>query len=176
MSAALQPLSPYPHDDQPQRRSRRPSRYPSQGRRRPQRSTAGGAPRKQSSNVRFLQPRPRLPVWLQVAIVAQHLLVPVVILLGGASIATYAALAHLQQGWGHAHDDLQSLRHQELNLMSANAAIRRQLLEQANQDANGLVPAQPGHLFFLKPATQRPLQDVQSSQPEPIQVQKPIGY
>lgn len=118
------------------------------------------------------------PLWLTVLLKLQQ----------GSSIATFALIAggmmvygwtvYIQQQWGQQYEELEALKKQERQLISANEVLKNQMAEQAESPTAGLLLPDPNNAIFLAPAPQRPA--VKSSLP-PVPPSKssshrPLGY
>ncbi len=117
-----------------------------------------------------------LPLWLRVFMGIQQGTLFLSCGLAAAVLAAYAWNVYSQQSWGEVYQELQLLRRNERQLISANEILRNQLAQQAEQAGTGLVNPKPQHMIFLEPAAIAPA-PVAATDPSPLRNQEePIGY
>jgi hypothetical protein len=101
----------------------------------------------------------------------------ITILLGISVLAAYGWTVYLQQIWGHEYEQLETLKRQERQLVSANELLKNQMAAQAEKPTAGLLLPDPSNAIFLTPAPQRPevkpKSTVPSAESSPT---RPLGY
>lgn len=117
-----------------------------------------------------------LPLWLRVCIGVQQGTLFLSCGLAAVVLAAYAWNVYSQQSWGEVYQELQLLRRNERQLISANEILRNQLAQQAEQAGTGLVNPKPQHMIFLEPAMTPPAPVVQIDPPPQRSHEEPIGY
>ena len=100
--------------------------------------------------------------------------------LAGVGIATavglYACTVYNQRVWSYAYSTLGRLQEDERSILTNNASIKGQLIEQANQPAAGWVTLKPEHhLFVPEPKTVKLLPEVKLRLVY-LDDQVPVGY
>lgn len=117
-----------------------------------------------------------MPLWLRASLAVQQATLFLACGLAAAVLAAYAVNVYSQQSWGKVYQELQLLRRNERQLISANEILRNQLAQQADQAGNGLVNPKPQHMIFLEPTPVTPAPvAVAEPLPQPQQ-EEPIGY
>lgn len=120
--------------------------------------------------------RPQRPLWLTLMLWTQRGSSLVTLVLGAAILITYGWTVYIQQQWGQQFDQLESMKKQERQLVSANEVLKNDIAEQAEKPTVGLLLPDPGNAIFLTPAPQRPA--VKAS-PTPVKEPaptRPLGY
>lgn len=123
-----------------------------------------------------LSPRPE-PSWLSLLLFLQRSSDIITFLLIAATLTIYSWTVYTQQQWTKEYRKLQSLQRQERQMTTANATLKDQLAQQAENLATGLVTPTPANTIFLPPAPQRSFHTAPTktadSQPS---ARTPLGY
>ncbi len=120
--------------------------------------------------------RPKRPLWLTLMLWTQRGSSLVTLMLGAAILVTYGWTVYIQQQWGREFDQLEAMKKQERQMISANEVLKNQMAEQAEKPTVGLLLPDPGNAIFLTPAPERPA--VKAS-PTPLVESaptRPLGY
>ena len=118
------------------------------------------------------------PLWLTVLLQLQRGSFFVTLSLIASVMAVYGWTVYIQQQWGQEFEELESLKKQERQLISANEVLKNQMAEQAESPTTGLLLPNPNNAIFLAPAPQRP--PVKPSSPAVVpsdaSSNRPLGY
>jgi len=117
-----------------------------------------------------------LPLWLRVFTGIQQGTLFLSCGLAAVVLGAYAVNVYSQQAWGAVYQELQLLRRNERQLISANEILRNQLAQQAEQASTGLVSPKPQHMIFLEPAKSAPVPVAVADVPPIHNQEEPIGY
>lgn len=117
------------------------------------------------------------PLWLTVLIKLQQTSSIVTLLLVIAILSVYGWTVYTQQRWGRQYDELEALKKQERQIITANEALKNQMAEQAENPTAGLLLPDPSNAIFLTPAPLRPEVKPKSTVPPAEEFPtKPLGY
>lgn len=120
----------------------------------------------------------RNPLWLTALLKLQQgsFLLTFSLIVG--AMVVYGWTVYIQQRWGEEYEQLEALKKQERQLISANEVLKNQMAEQAESPTAGLLLPNPNNAIFLAPAPQRPAVKP-SSPPVPpsnSSPNRPLGY
>ncbi len=115
------------------------------------------------------------PQWLRSLVLLQQASVVATFVLAGSVLAIYGWTVYVQQLWGKEYQKLEQLRRSERQLTTNAEVLKNQIVKQAGQPGNSLVPQTPDQMIFLNPEPNRPANPAPaaSSQASPI---APLGY
>ncbi|WP_448563143.1 hypothetical protein [Trichothermofontia sp.] len=117
-----------------------------------------------------------MPLWLRAVTAVQQGTFFLSCGLAAAVLAAYAVNVYSQQSWGKVYQELQLLRRNERQLISANEILRNQLAQQADQASTGLVNPKPQHMIFLEPTPVTPVTVAGVDLLPMANQEEPIGY
>lgn len=117
------------------------------------------------------------PLWVTVLLRLQQGSSVVTFGLIVGAMVVYGWTVYIQQRWGQEYEQLEALKKQERQLISANEVLKNQMAEQAESPTAGLLLPNPNNAIFLAPAPQRP-----AVKPKPLvppsdsSPNRPLGY
>lgn len=93
-----------------------------------------------------------------------------------SALAIYGWTVQVQQRWGQAYRQFESLQKHERQLIAGNEALKNQMAQQAESPSSGLMVPDPSTAIFLTPASPRP--PVEPEQPSVSEQPptRPLGY
>jgi hypothetical protein len=120
--------------------------------------------------------RPK-PLWLVSLLFLQRSSDLITFLLVAATLTIYSWTVYTQQQWSREYDKLEHLQREERQLTTANAVIKDQLAQQAEQPGTGLITPSQANTIYLPAVPQRPSHPVPNQQTAPeTDANTPLGY
>ena len=117
------------------------------------------------------------PSWLSLLLFLQRSSDIITFLLIAATLTIYSWTVYTQQQWTREYRKLQTLQRQERQMTTANATLKDQLAQQAENVATGLVTPTPANTIFLPPAPQRSSHTTPTKVPDSqSSARTPLGY
>lgn len=117
------------------------------------------------------------PIWLVSLLFLQRGSDLITFLLVAATLTIYSWTVYTQQQWSGEYRKLENLQREERQLTTADAVMKDQLAQQAEQPGTGLVSPSHANTIFLPPAPQRPSLEVPAATAESDSMAKPpLGY
>lgn len=118
------------------------------------------------------------PLLLRFILFLQHSSSAIACALVGAVLLAYASTVYIQQQWSEEYRKLETLQREMRNLTAADAIMKDNLAQQAEQPDTGLVMPTPDNNIYLSPTPSQP----PTATPPPPPPKKaaasnlPIGY
>ncbi|MEB3829372.1 hypothetical protein [Phormidium sp. CCY1219] len=135
--------------------------------------------RRRESVVESDRHRWEIPFWLRSLSQAHGVSCVVTFLLVASALFIYGSTVYSQQQWGVSYRKLEKLRREERQLTAANETLKKDLAQQAENPANGLVAPDLDRIIFVE---QAPVEAgsqneaIGESAPKPPEDSRPLGY
>jgi len=152
-----------------------PIKTDSRPRRQTQAADAAAFSKAGVGTVRRLPSPRKLPIWLQLMLLAQRGSLVVTFILVMGALLVYGNTVYTQQLWSKNFRDLRAFQRSERQLAAATGMLQSQVAQQAERPDSGLVLQKPANMIFLQPAPQRHLPEAAPIAPAPA-IKAPLGY
>ncbi|HEY9816257.1 MAG TPA: hypothetical protein V6D20_10735 [Candidatus Obscuribacterales bacterium] len=127
------------------------------------------------ATVRVL-PKRSLPLWLRGLILAQQGSAVVMLTLVASVLGVYGWTVYVQQNWGRAYHQLETLQRQQQQMTAALEMLKYQTAQSIDQQGSEYQVPHPDQLIFMAPADGRPAHEPSKTLAPPPTTRPPLGY
>ncbi|TVQ24101.1 MAG: hypothetical protein EA367_01885 [Leptolyngbya sp. DLM2.Bin15] len=121
-------------------------------------------------------PKRSLPLWLRGLILAQQGSAVVMLALVASVLGVYGWTVYVQQSWGRAYHQLETLQRQQQQMTATLEMLKNQTAQSVDQHGSEYQLPHPDQLIFMAPSDPRPAHEPAEDLTPPPTTRPPLGY